>query len=103
MNASTNPELDAVLAAPWYRAALETLRRRGGVWKFEARAWVPDEFERLERVGLVRCVFGRSDVMSPTLREREVSFTDLGQRAAASLRDVGAPVFVRYSFRSAMN
>lgn len=87
-----------------YRAALEALNRRSGAWKFSPEEWVPDEYEHLERLGLVHCAFGRSDAFSPILREREISFTTAGKTAASKIvGDVRMPVYVSFSFHSALH
>ena len=103
MQPAGRTEMALVLGDDGYRAALNALKLKGGRWKFSPKEWVPDEFERLERIGLVRCEFGLSDLVSPRLREREISLTDLGKSALDELSEVRMPAFVRYSFRTALN
>jgi hypothetical protein len=97
------PEVTIVLNHECYRVALEALSRKSGSWKFGPKEWVPDEYEHLERIGLVRCYFGRSDAFNPMLREREISFTTAGKNAVSTIvGDVRMPSYVRYSFHSAL-
>lgn len=85
-----------------YRAALDALSLRSGVWKFGTTEWVPDEYEHLERVGLVRCEFGRSATFDTSLREREISLTQAGKDASDQLSEVRQPVHVRFSCHAAL-
>lgn len=103
MHQSTIADAEIVLSDDGHRAALNALRLKGGRWLFSPKEWVPDEYERLERIGLVHCEFGSSACCSSGLRAREISLTALGKRAADELGVVRMPSFVRYSFRSALN
>lgn len=91
-----------LLGRDCYRVALNELNRSGGQLRYSPKEWVPDEFEALERDGLVRCEFGEHDPFASTLRARVITMTDRGRDAANRLSDVRSPIYVRYSFRDAL-
>jgi hypothetical protein len=101
MQLSSN--ITSLLSAPWHRAAMSALKFAGGRLMYGPRQWVPDEYEVLERAGLVRCEFGRSDIYVDRLREREISLTQAGVMASSNLdADSFFSGHVEYSFRSAL-
>ena len=95
-------QINRVLTQECYRAAIGALLNKSGVWKFGVNEWVPDEFEHLERLGLVRCAFGLSDAFNSSLRERVISLTQAGKEAASQMTSVRQPAHVRFSFHAAM-
>lgn len=94
--------MNRVLAQECYRSAVAALSRNSFFWKFGPKEWVPDEYEHLERLGLVRCTFGRSDAFNSSLRERVISLTAAGEDAAKLVGSVRIPPYVRFSFHSAL-
>lgn len=81
---------------------MKSLAHRGGAWNFKTHQWVPDEYEHLERLGLVHCVFGHRDFFNPSLRERNITLTKMGEFVAGELGDVDVPARVNYSFHAAL-
>lgn len=97
-----NTRAKAVLEQDCYRSAMVVLNRKGGKMHFAPREWVPDEYETLERVGLVRCEFGRSDALNRALKSRDITLTEAGAIAADQIVDATIPSYVEYSFHSAL-
>ncbi len=95
-------QLPMLLKQPCYQAALSDLAQRGGKWKFGPREWIPDEFERLERAGLVVCHFGAADLFSPFIRARELTLTANGKTAVEACASVVLPRHVGYSYKAAL-
>ena len=85
------------------QVALLALKHSNGSLTFGPREWVPDEYEDLERAGLVRCEFGAFDLFNIRLRSRTIRLTVLGAAVVDNLRV--APIPGRggfFSYRSAM-
>lgn len=67
---------------------LKKLARTG--WRhYSGAAWIPDEFEDLERAGLVHCSFGAhlSRTLEMTARGREIAAAGSSERAASQQQD----------------
>lgn len=86
----------------WNRAALFVLYTKGGTLTFAPTAWVPDEYETLERLGLITCDFGYYDSFNPSLQSRVIKLTNEGLSEAKKLKNVKVPQYVGYSYHSAL-
>lgn len=82
--------------------ALAHLLQANGARTYGPRAWVPDEYETLERAGLVHCEFGAFDSFNETLRTRTISLTNLGREQAAHMAPARKPSYLIYSFKGAL-
>ena len=86
------------------RAALFALKDKPNGQHYGPKQWVPDEYENLERMGLVACEFGLSSPLSPFLRERTITLTQNGKFMLGLLPPVEGleQLRVRHSFKSAL-
>lgn len=98
----TAHRVGVLMSQECYRMALAHLLRAGGKRTYGPRAWVPDEYETLERAGLVHCEFGGFDFANDNLRERTISLSTLGQEQAAKMAPARTPGYLLYSFKSAL-
>jgi hypothetical protein len=94
--------MTSLITHEWDRSALYALYTNSGVLEFGPRAWVPDEYETLEQMGLVKCEFGYYDAFNPVLQSRTIKLTALGLDEAKSLTNVKIPRYVEYSYRTAL-
>ena len=93
----------SVIEKDCYRSAMVALNRKGGRLHYGPSEWVPDEYETLERVGLVHCEFGRQDAFNKKLKARDITLTKAGAIAVQDIIDAIIPSYVTHSFHSALS